>query len=548
MIRNALLLVFLVIQPWGCSVPRENESTKTKRRPNILLIVADDLGYADLGVYGSDISTPNIDQLARNGLLFSRFHTGVMCAPTRSMLLSGNDNHIAGVGIQSGGNGIFQDKPGYEGYLSDRIVPLPLLMKDAGYHTYTVGKWHLGHEEENSPKAKGFERSYNLLNGAGNHYSDIGLFDDEPVSEYREDGNLVKYPEGQYSTDFYTGKLLQFIEEGMKDGNPFFAFTALTSPHWPLQAPEQFDNYKGRYDIGYDSLRRIRFESLKRAGIIPGEAKFPPHLESITPWTDLTDKQKKIEARKMELYAAMVENLDYNVGRIIQFLKEKDLYDNTMIIFMADNGAAGEDYYNDLDKDGDLYKYYDNSYENMGNPNSFISYGPPWAQAGAAPFNRYKTFPTEGGISAPMIMSGVNISGKNEIRHTYFTVMDLAPTFLEIAGINYPGTHGTDKTKPMMGESMLSYLIGEKDDVHNENYVTRHEHRLRFYVRKGDWKLVNIQRPLEEKNFQLYNLAKDLGETTDLKMEFPEVYNELLQEWRNYVRDAQIIIPDNINP
>lgn len=525
----------------SCSAPDTNPIED--ERPNILIIVADDLGYSDLGIYGGDISTPNIDALAQSGMLFTRFHTAMMCAPTRGMLFSGNENHVAGIGSQSGGRGIFANQWGYEGYLSDRIVPFPALLRESGYHTYISGKWHVGRSKETSPDKKGFERSWVMLNGAGNHYSSVSLFENDS-SVYREDGKLVEYPEGSYSTEFYTDKLLSYIESNIGDGKPFLAMATLTSPHWPLQAPEEFDNYKGRYLIGYDSLRRIRFESLKKAGIIPSQANFPARLETITPWENLSDDEKRNEARKMELYAAMVENLDYHVGRMIQFLKEKELHDNTLIIFMSDNGAAGEDYYNILTDGSQLHQYYDNSLENMGNPNSFVSYGPQWAMAGAAPFNRYKTFSTEGGVSAPLIMSGPNITGNGTISHEYVTVMDIAPTLLELAGATYPEKFEGNSVLPMRGESMLPWLQDQREFVHDENYVTHHEHRLRFYVRKGEWKLVSYERPLVEENFQLFNLSTDLAESRDLKSEFPEKYQELLAEWYKYKEEAHIIIPD----
>ena len=525
---------------FGCA--SSNENAEGDQRPNILLIVADDLGYADLGVFGGDISTPNIDQLARSGLLFTRFHTAVMCAPTRAMLLSGNENHIAGVGSQSGGTGIFENQFGYEGYLTDRVIPFPVLLQDAGYHTYIAGKWHLGRTKETSPAGKGFEQSWVMEDGAGNHYNDVSLFENDS-STYRENGELVNYPQGEYSTEFYTNKLLEYIEGNLNDGKPFFAFAALTTPHWPLQVPQEFDNYRGRYNIGYDSLRQIRFKSLRKAGIIPDNAKFPKRLENIPLWNELSEEQKKIESRKMELYSAMVENLDYHVGRMVQFLKERKVFENTLIIFMSDNGAAGEDYYNILSEDSELYRYYDNSYENMGKPNSFISYGPQWAMAGAAPFNRYKTYPTEGGISAPLIMSGAGIHVNGEISHEYLTVMDLAPTFLEIARTEYPGNHNSQNPKPLAGVSLLTYLNGEGKIIHDDNYVTYHEHRLRFYIRKGDWKLVSITQPVREEDFQLYNLAVDLAESKDLKKEFPEVFHDLLSEWNKYREETKIIIP-----
>jgi arylsulfatase A-like enzyme len=511
-------------------------------KPNILLIVADDLGYSDLGIYGSEIETPNIDALAAKGLIFSQFHTALMCAPSRAMLLTGNDNHIAGIGLQSPRGSYAEGKFGYEGYLTNRVAPLPQLLRDAGYFTCTAGKWHIGREAEHSPKAKGFTRSFNLLFGGGNHYNNIGLFRSDSVSLYREDGEWVDYPEGNYSTAFYTDKLMQYMSEAKDLGKPFFAFAAYTSPHWPLQVPAAFDKYKGYYDLGYDSLRVLRFASLKKTGIIPAESTLPPRLDFITRWDSLSGEQKKSESRKMELYAAMVHNLDYHVGRLVQFLKEKKMYDNTIIVFISDNGAAAEDFFNHPAQGEFLRSKYDNSYSNMGSPTSFVSYGAQWAQAGAAPFNRFKGFTTEGGITTPMIMHGPGIPAAGKIISTYCTIMDLAPTFLEIAGISYPEQYNSVSIRPMKGESMLPFLSGKSLTVHNENYWVGFEHNQYAFVRKGHWKLVNIKRPFNEANFELYNLKDDLGETQNLAQQHPEKFNELIDHWRQYAGEVRVFI------
>ncbi len=518
-------------------------------RPNILLIVADDLAYGDLGCYGGDIRTPNIDRLAAHGLRFSRFHTAPMCAPTRAMLLSGNNNHVAGMGNQGGvrENSPMFGQPGYEGHLSDRIIPVPKLMKEAGYHTYTTGKWHLGTREEDSPFAKGFERSFNMLQGGGNHFNNIGIELKDTLSTYREDGKQVDYPEGQYSTEFYTKKLVAYIKEGLaaNDNKPFFAFAAYTSPHWPLQVPEDYlDRYAGHYDMGYDSLRVLRFTSLKEAGMIPHSATLPPRLDFITPWDSLSVEEQRIESRKMELYAAMVDNLDYHVGQLIQFLKAEELYDNTIIIFMSDNGAANNDFYNeDWSKDF-IRRHYTNTLDSMGRASSFVSYGPQWAHAGAAPFNRFKEYTTEGGMLAPLIISGKGIPNVGEIRDTYLTVMDLAPTFYELAGIQYPGKTEDDTIHPLLGNSILSYLQGKNEAIHDENYGIGLEHRGRIFYRKGNWKLVQVERPSEKNKFLLFNLAEDIGETTDLASTYPEKFQELQQEWNQFVKDNNIILSE----
>ena len=529
------IVTFVAMSPMGLYAADD--------RPNILLIVADDLGYADLGSYGGNINTPNIDSLATEGLLFTQFHTAPMCSPTRAMLLSGNNNHVAGVGRQGSGRDLVIDHhlPGYETHLSDRIAPLPMLLRDTGYHTYTVGKWHLDTAAEHSPKAAGFERSFNLVNGAGSHFSELGLR--KNGSTYRENGEAVDWPEGAYSTELYTDKMIEFIDADGFDDKPFFAFVAYTSPHWPLQVPiEYLDKYAGRYDDGYDALREQRFDSLKRAGVIPATSTLPPRLDSITPWNDLSEEDKKREARKMELYAAMVDNLDVHVGRLLDHLDKRNLRDNTLIVFMSDNGAADEDFYHTGPFVEHIQEHHDNSYDNMGKPNSFVSYGPQWAKAGAAPFNRYKGFTSEGGITAPMIIAGRGVSATAKTS-AYVTVMDLAPTFIELADAHYPSD---GSVMPMLGSSLTTLLRGDAKSVHDELYATVLYHRGYAFVRQGRWKLTSIDLPFQEKNFALYDLEIDPGETTDLAAVYPERLAELIEVWRTQRIELGITLPEDL--
>ncbi|MDZ4714063.1 MAG: arylsulfatase [Cytophagales bacterium] len=520
----------------GCSSPE-------KARPNILLIVADDLGYTDLGCYGGEIHTPNMDALAARGVRFTQFHTAPSCAPSRAMLLSGNNNHVAGMGRQGGASpGSWQNgQPGYEGYLSDRIIPMPRLLRNSGYHTYTAGKWHLGKKEEHSPASKGFERSFSLLQGAGNHYNSIGLESRDSISFYSADGTRVPYPTGKYSTELYTDKLIEFIKTG-KDGNAFFAYAAYTSPHWPLQVPAAFDRYRGKYDMGYDSLRKMRFDGLKAAGLVPAASRLPPQQPTVKPWNDLTVEERRIESRKMELYAAMVDNLDYHIGRLVKFLKDDGLFENTIIVFMSDNGAANEDFFDQPPHAAFLQRNYDNSYDNMGSPTSFISYGTAWAKAGTAPFHGHKYYTTEGGIAAPFIVSGHEVKGHGTIRDEFVTVMDIAPTFLELAGVAYPERIDSRPIAPMLGESMNAYLTGRSNHVHDSSYVVGLELNGRAYFRKGDWKIVNIEGPHREETFRLFNLKNDPAETTDLRVSQPQRMKEMLEGWRAYREKHGILI------
>jgi len=539
---NILVQIFIVLFLWisffSCSGPKKEN--KIDEQPNILMIVTDYLRYADLGCYGGDVETPNIDNLATRGIRFSRFHTAPLCAPTRAMLLSGNDNHIAGIGRQSLHSGEF----GYEGRLTNRIVPIPALLREAGYHTYMAGKWHLGESPQANPHQKGFEHSFVLIRGAGNHYNDQGLFKEDPISPYTEDGKPAQWKDGDYSTDYYTDKIIEYIDRNKDDTKPFFAFAAYTSPHWPLQVDEQYwKKYEGRYDGGYEILKEKRLESLKKAGMVPIDAVLPPNHSIVRPWDSLTAHEKKKESRKMELYAGMVDNLDYNIGRIIQYLEDIGRLENTVIVFMSDNGAAAEDFYYHEYYGPFLREHFNDDYENMGQPDSYISYGPQWAEAGSSPFRHFKGFTTEGGIIAPMIITGPGIERKNEIHHEFLTLMDIAPTFYEVAKVIYPEKYEGNDLYPLKGKSLLPFVSKKKNEIHTAEYAFGLEHGNFAMIRKGNWKITNIKHPFIMENFELYNLSEDLAELQDLKDLEPEKYQEMLKEWDEFAGAIKVQIP-----
>ena len=514
---------------------QEKEITK---KPNIVLIVADDLGFGDIGCYGGDIKTPNIDKLSHRGIKFSSFHTAPMCAPTRAMLLSGNDNHIAGMGSQGNVTDVF----GYEGRLTNRIVTIPALLKQSGYHTYMAGKWHLGKTPESNPHQKGFEHSFVLLEGAGNHYNNRSALYNK-LSSYTEDGNPTSWTEGNYSTDFYTDKLIEYIDSDKRDNKPFFAFAAYTSPHWPLQVDKKYwEKYKGLYDDGYEKLRERRLISLKKAGIIPKNAISPPSHVRVMPWDSLSKQEQRKEARKMELYAGMVDNLDHNIGRLMKHLKDIGEYKNTLFVFMSDNGAANRDFIND-DRFTNLKEYYNDDFDNMGNANSYISYGPQWAEAGSSPFRYYKDFATEGGTNTTMIICGPNVNRKNEIHHGFTSLLDLAPTFYEMANLTYPKAYQGNKVYPLKGNSLIPFVSGKSNEIHDSTYVFALEHYGNAMLRKGNWKITNFTRPFKIDNFALYNLSNDIGEQINLKELEKEKYAELLNEWIKFSDEVKIQTP-----
>lgn len=533
--RLTILILFI---SFACS--QKSEEASKPSSPNILLIVADDLGYADLGSFGGDIDTPNLDELARQGIRFSRFHTAPFCAVSRAMFLSGNNNHIAGMGVQ----GLNTAVQGYEGHLTERIIPFPSLLQKAGYLTFMTGKWHLGLRPEDNPHQKGFDHSFVLLESSGNHYSSKGIWADNPISPYTEDGIKTTWKEGEYSTDVYTDKLISFISLSQEENRPFFGFAAYTSPHWPLQVDEKYwKKYKGRYDEGYEALKEKRFESLKKTGMIAENSVLPPSHPNIKPWDSLSPEEQKKEARKMELYAGMVDNLDYNVGRLINYLKKTGQYENTLIVFMSDNGAAGEDFYYNKNYGPFIQENYSEEYDEMGKVNSYISYGPQWAEAGSSPFKYYKGFTTEGGMNTPMIISGPGLENKGKINDSFLTLLDLAPTFFELAGVDYPNQWKGKNVKPLLGKSLIPLLRGKSNLIHDSTYVFGLEHGGYAMIRKGDWKILNIERPFDLANFQLFNMNADLAEQNDLKGSYPEKYQEMLAEWESFSKEVGVVIP-----
>ena len=336
--RGATAAVIVLL---GCALGNPS-GQRAAERPNILLIIVDDLGYSDLGAYGGEIRTPNIDALAAEGVQFTQFYVQPTCSPTRASLMTGRDPHRVGLGRMFELNALIPERPipdGHEGTLRLDIETLPARLRDAGYTTVMSGKWHLGLQPEHGPDRRGFDRSFALLDGGSHHFGKAGVLPIFPESQYREDGKPVELPDDFFSSRSFTDKLIEHL--GETDDEPFFAYAAYTAPHWPLQVPDRdLDLYKGRYDAGYDVLREERIAGLKRLGLL--DTTPAPAWERIPRWENLSPATKRAQARSMELYAAMVENLDRHVGRLIAHLRNTGRLDNTIVIFMSDNGAAAE--------------------------------------------------------------------------------------------------------------------------------------------------------------------------------------------------------------
>ena len=527
-------------------------------RPNFLLIVADDLGWSDLGSFGGEIETPNLDAIATAGVRFTGFHTAPTCSPTRSMLLSGVDNHQAGLGsmaetLQPGQIG----QPGYEGYLNDRVASIAELLHEGGYRTLMSGKWHLGLTPDRGPAARGFERSYALLQGLGNHFGADQNDAWKAIKSsptYRDDGKVVTYPKGRFSADYFTDRLIGFLEEGAKDGRPFFAYLPYSTPHWPIQAPpEVIAKYKGRYDAGYEVLREARLKRQKELGLVPAELR-PHGWEGVTPWASLTPEEKAIEARKMEVYAAMVDRMDQNVGRVVSTLKRLGRYEDTVIIFLADNGPEGTPIDAPLQvtltpKEKARLRI-DNSLGNIGKATSYVGYGPGWAQANSSPSWLVKGYPTEGGTRVTAFAAGPGIVGQR-IANSYISVTDVAPTLLDLAGVTQPGSFAGHAILPIQGHSLTPLLIDDKEQLRQPTEAVGTELFYRRALRKGDWKAVFLpsagsaypRKSVGTGTWQLFNIASDPSEAHDLAGSQPAKLQELVADWNSYARDKGVVLP-----
>lgn len=542
----ALAIVALAL---GCATAQAASPTKAKAgkakppRPNILLIVADDLGFSDVGAFGGEIETPNLDAIAKEGLRLTDFHSAATCSPTRSMLMSGVDSHIAGLGTMAERVEVEQKgQPGYEGYLNDRVAAFPALLRQAGYRTYMAGKWHLGLTPERSPTVRGFEKSFALLRGADDHVAQPWNTKVDPAQPYyREDGQLTSVPADFYSSNFYADKLVSYLKAGQGDGKPFLAYLAFTAPHWPLQAPEEvIAKYERRYEAGYEAIRAERFERQKALGIVPKNLELPPASSLWPKWKGLTDAQKKQEAKRMAIYAAMVDLLDQNVGKVVRQLKESGQYDNTVIIFISDNGAEGASV---AGRASAIPR--DNSLANIGKPSSYVGYGPNWAQVSALPFNVFKGFSFEGGISVPAIVRYPARLAKGQVSRAPGHVTDIAPTLLQLAGVPYPARFEGHELAPLQGASLLPLLSGQKDRIH-ERFDKGWELFGQKAYRQGDWKIVYSAPPIGPGRWQLFNLAHDRAERNDLSVQEPERLTALRVAFERYVKANGVVDVPNL--
>ena len=521
---NRVLLIWTATTLWASSA-----AAAPAPRPNIVLILVDDLGYSDFGCFGSEIRTPNIDSLAKNGVMLTQFYNQSRCCPTRAALITGRYQHQVGIGEMiddyAAAARAAANSPAYQDHLSTNSPTMAEILRAAGYQTLMAGKWHLGKRPEEWPAHRGFDKSFVQINGAMNYFGgNSGNGPRAPMA--LNDKPYVPPHDGFYSTDAFTDHAIQFVDEAVKDPGkkPFFLYLAFNASHWPLQAPESdVEKYKGAYDRGWQAIREARLARMKELGVVPpGQEMAPMDRGKVRAWDQLPDDRRKEWARRMEVYAAQTEHMDRDVGRFLEELKRLGVEENTIVICLSDNGGAAED-----PNRGDPAAP-------IGSRDSFRGYARPWATVSNTPWRLHKTTEYEGGISTGLVVkwpAGIPPKNRGKFVGQPADVIDLLPTFLELAGARYP-TNGTVKPE---GQSILAMLKGEPGPG---NRVFCWEHEGNRAVRDGDWKLVA---PPGKKVWELYNIAMDRVESHDLASVHPEIVARLNREYEEWAARCGVI-------
>ena len=530
----------------ACSSP-EPESTETKQ-PNLVLIMADDMGYSDIGCYGGEVSTPVIDSLAEGGLRFRQFYNGARCCPTRASLLTGLYAHQTGVGHmmeQHAKDG--EPIPSYQGRINDRCVTIAEALKPAGYTTLMSGKWHVTpavdrsegepKDKSNWPRQRGFDHFWGTIHGAGSFYNPYSLTDENTPTK-PTDTNF-------YYTTEIAKHAVEFLA-GAPTDKPFFLYMPFTSPHWPLHAPEEdVEPYYGRYDAGWDALREERHGRMKEMGIVDAKWELTPRDAEVPPWDEAENKEW--EARRMEVYAAQISIMDRAIGSVVDQLKAMGAYEDTLILFLADNGGCAEKlgpngrgfHFTKETVDGRPVKLGNDPSETPGQDDDYQSYGPPWANASNTPFRLYKHWVHEGGISSPLIAHWPNgLEAKGEWTDTPAHLIDVMATFVDVGAAEYPAELNGTPIQPMEGVSLAPVF---RKSALERNEAIYWEHEGNRAIRDGKWKLVSKFRPPEEGRWELYDLEADRTEMHNLAEAEPERVEQMSARWQAWADRVGVV-------
>lgn len=518
------------------------------KKPNVVLILADDLGYTDIAPFGSEIDTPNIARLAQEGLSFTNYHTAANCAPARAMLLTGVDSHRNGV------PNIPESIPPeqmafdhYQGVLSDNVVTLASLLQANGYHTYMTGKWHLGHTPSLLPSARGFDRTIAMADTGADNWEQRTYLPIYQEANWYADGERHTLPDDFYSSEYFIDKTIEFIDSNQADDQPFFAYIPFQAVHMPVQAPKEFsDKYAGVYDEGWTVMREKRRVAAEAAGVIPQSTPMqvtPGTLE----WESLTPEQQAHHARRMEVYAGMVDAMDLHIGRLMSYLESIDEYENTIFIFTSDNGAEGSPLISPtgrsvLDQWFDRVGY-ETGIETLGEKGSWVGIGPNNATIAASPLSFYKFHANEGGLRVPLVMSGPGIDHRGTKTDEFVFVTDMTPTILSLVGVeNHQGSWNNSAIEPIVGSDFSSFLAGTALNIHDEDEPIGYELGGSSVLFKGDYKIVINRFEQNETEWHLFNIKIDPGETRDLIEERPELFAEMLADYEEW-EEANNVLP-----
>ena len=529
-------------------------NSQTDEHPNVVLILADDLGFTDIAPFGSEIDTPNIARLADSGLSFTNYHTAANCAPARAMLLTGVDSHRNGV------PNIPESIPPeqlaydhYQGVLSQNVVTLASLLRDSGYHTYMTGKWHLGHTPDLLPSARGFERTIAMADTGADNWEQRTYLPIYDEAHWYADGQKHTLPDDFYSSEYFIDKTIEFISANESDDKPFFAYIPFQAVHMPVQAPREFsDKYAGVYDQGWTVMREQRRLAAEEVGVIPENTD-----AIVTPgtlnWNSLTEEQRDHHARRMEVYAGMVDAMDMHIGRLMTYLEGIGEYENTIFIFTSDNGAEGSPL---ISPTGDSVLDpwfervgYETGIENLGEKGSWVGIGPSNATIAASPLAYYKFHANEGGLRVPLVMSGPGISRRGELSDEFVFVTDLAPTILSLAGVNdHGGSWQTREVEPIVGKDFSSYLQGHAGPIHTPSEPIGYEMGGSGALFKGDYKIVINKFEQNESEWHLFNIKTDPGEANDLAEVEPELLAEMLADYEQWASSNSVLpMPEGYN-
>ncbi len=529
------LLIIILLSGFASSLNAQVDGNNDS--PNIVLILVDDMGLMDLGVYGGEAQTPNIDSLAQKGVMFTNLHASPVCAPSRAMLMTGSDSHIAGVAnLPEMLPKKYLEAEGYEGVLNDNVQTIATRLKEHNYNTYIAGKWHLGHDENTLPNARGFDRSIIFGGSGADNYSEGGYLPFKPEVKWFADGKETSLPDDFYSSEFYIDQMISFHNDEQNLSNPFFAFLSFQAVHAPIQAPKEFvEKYRAIYSKGWDVLRQERFEKSKEMGIIPDNVQMNPTLNGIGKWEDLSAEEKDAYAIEMAMLAGMIEAMDFHIGRYIEYLNEKGLTENTIFIVTSDNGPDGGDYSGII---GWANRHgYHHDYKEKGGEGYYGHIGPGYASAIAAPFSHFKYFTGEGGLRVPLIISGGDLPlGKKDNELCFIT--DIAPTIYDIVGLS---TSANEGYASIAGKSMLPHIKDNKHPIYKQDEGVGIEAAGCSAYFLGDYKIVYNNNPYGNHQWRMYNLKVDPCETKDISVENPLMFQTLLSKYEIFAKDVGVV-------